>query len=92
MIAAGKMTADGLNAFSEERRKPAPEMPDVLPKELERHFRRHARAWANFQAFPPYYRRLMIRRVASGKREETRLSRLQELIELSERNERMKLM
>lgn len=92
LIAAGKMTPDGLKAFSPERRQPAPAMPTALPKELERQFRAQTEAWENFQRFPPYYRRMTARWVASAKRDETRLERLRKLIEFSDRNERIKFM
>ena len=92
LIAAGKMTPDGLDAFRPERRKPAPVLLDEIPKELERKFRAQTRAWKNFQSCPPYYRRMMARWIGSAKREETRLERLRKLIEVSECNERIKLM
>ena len=92
LIAAGKMAAAGLAAFQPERRRDYLPLPTELPKELEARFRKQPAAWKNFQNFPPYYRRAMSGWVASAKKEETRLSRLEKLIELSARNERIKLM
>ena len=92
LIAAGKMAAPGLAAFQPERRREYPPMPKELPKELEARFRKQSVAWKNFQNFPPYYRRVISGWVASAKKEETRLSRLEKLIEFSARNERIKLM
>ena len=92
LIREGKMTAAGLEAFhSRETSKAAP-MPAQLPQDLEAKFRKQAVAWENFSRFPPYYRRLMIARVASAKKEETRLKRLTQLIDHSEKNKRIKLM
>lgn len=46
-------------------------------------------AWKFFQAQPPYYRKLMTWRIISAKREETRMKRLDELIEFSAKGKRM---
>jgi uncharacterized protein YdeI (YjbR/CyaY-like superfamily) len=92
LIAEGKMTAAGLAAFTSAKRRETPKLPTEMPKELEAKFRKASIAWKNFENFPPYYRRLMTGWVASAKKEETRLGRLQKLIEFSDRNERIKLM
>jgi uncharacterized protein YdeI (YjbR/CyaY-like superfamily) len=52
-------------------------------------FRRNARAWSFFQAQPPSYRRAATLWVISAKREETRQRRLANLIEHSNRGERL---
>ena len=44
-------------------------------------FQANARAWANFQAFPPGYRRVAIHRVVSAKGAETRARRMTILID-----------
>ena len=92
LIAEGKMMPAGLAAFNSEQRRETPVLPSVMPKELEAKFRKRPAAWKNFEKFPPYYRRMMTGWVASAKKEETRLSRLEKLIEFSARNERIKLM
>lgn len=46
----------------------------------EKKFRANKKAWAFFQAQPPWYRRVTAYRVISAKREETRQRRLTELI------------
>jgi uncharacterized protein YdeI (YjbR/CyaY-like superfamily) len=90
LIAEGKMTPAGLAAFnSKQRAKP---LVDEIPKNLEAVFRKQSTAWKNYENFPPYYRRMTARWVADAKKEETRLGRLQKLIELCARNERIKLM
>jgi len=67
-------------------------MPTKLPKILEDKFRKQRGAWANYEKFPPGYRRVTAGWVASAKREETRIKRLEKLIESSARNQRMEFM
>ncbi len=92
LIAEGKMTPAGLQAFSPRARRETPPMPTRLPRDLAHRFRMQSEAWEHFQRFPPGYRRITIGWVASAKKEETRLKRLQQLIESSARNERIKFM
>ena len=63
-----------------------------MPGELEQCFKQKLEAWENFQNFPPHYRRLMIGWVASAKKAETQMRRLEKLIDYSARNERIPLM
>lgn len=89
MIAAGQMTPAGLSAYQgAEKRLVAPQ-PKVLSKLLEEKFRKQRAAWANYEKFPPGYRRMTAGWVASAKKEETQLKRLEKLIEFSARNERI---
>jgi uncharacterized protein YdeI (YjbR/CyaY-like superfamily) len=90
LIAARKMTAAGLEAFRPERKSEA--HPTELPENLETAFRRQVKAWKNFQQFPPSYRRMTIAWVASAKKEETRMKRLEKLMEFSAANRRIKFM
>ncbi|HEV2491373.1 MAG TPA: YdeI/OmpD-associated family protein [Candidatus Acidoferrales bacterium] len=98
LIAEGKMTPAGLAAFEGHESRRIEPKPTVMPKALEREFKkkdaaRHGgQAWKNFQAFPPGYRRMTIGWVASAKKEETQRKRLAKLIEFSARNERIKFM
>lgn len=92
LTAEGKMTGAGLASFKSAHRLKTPPMPARLPKELEARFKKHSLAWENFQTFPAYYRRMTTGWVASAKKEETRLKRLQKLIEFSARNERIQFM
>ena len=92
LIEEGKMAPAGLAAFQPERRRDRAARPTEMPKELEARFRKETVAWKNYQNFPPYYRRATTLWVAEAKKEETRLSRLEKLIELCARNERLKLM
>jgi uncharacterized protein YdeI (YjbR/CyaY-like superfamily) len=71
--------------YSYEQRKSA-----KLPEPLERRFKRHRTAWEFFQAQPPGYRRTATWWVISAKKEETRLRRLETLIEDSARRRPVK--
>ncbi|HEX2713949.1 MAG TPA: YdeI/OmpD-associated family protein [Candidatus Acidoferrales bacterium] len=92
LIAAGMMTPAGLQAFSPQARRETPPKPRRLPTDLAHQFRMQSDAWKHFQRFPPGYRRITIEWVASAKKEGTRVKRLQQLIESSARNERIKFM
>ena len=92
LIAEGKMTPAGLRAFNPQVRRETPSMPERLPKDLEKQFQMKSDAWEHFKRFPPSYRRITIGWVASAKKEETRLKRLNQLIEFSARNKRIKFM
>lgn len=85
----GLMSPAGVRAF--EARKPERtgvysserERPARLEAEHERHFRANRAAWDWFTARPPSYRRTATHWVISAKRKETRLRRLQQLIDCS---------
>ena len=63
------------NQYSHERGEQAFSDTEVVQ------FRANARAWTNFQAFTPGYRRVAIHRVVSAKKDETRAKRLSILID-----------
>ena len=63
--------------------------PRELAPEYEKIFRQNKAAWKFFQEQPPGYKRLMIFRTMGAKKEETRLRRLKQLIESSEKGERL---
>ena len=50
-------------------------------KEFEEIFRQNKKAWRNFEAMAPYYKKAVTHWVTSAKREETRLKRLNILME-----------
>jgi uncharacterized protein YdeI (YjbR/CyaY-like superfamily) len=93
LIAAQRVRPAGLAAF--ERRDEAKSgvysyeqrHTSAFTPEQERRFRANAKAWARFQARPPWYRRTATWWVVSAKRDETRERRLTTLIESSERGE-----
>ena len=92
LIVDGKMLAAGLKAYNSAGRRDVPPMPTELPKGLEENFRKHRAAWANYEKFPPGYRRMTAGWVASAKKHETQIRRLEKLIEFSARNERIEFM
>jgi uncharacterized protein YdeI (YjbR/CyaY-like superfamily) len=76
--AFGRRSDDRSSIYAyEQRRNP------VLPPAFEKKFRANRKAWTFFTAQPPGYQRQMTFRVVSAKREETRVKRLDELIQIS---------
>jgi uncharacterized protein YdeI (YjbR/CyaY-like superfamily) len=92
LIAEGKMMPPGLKAYNSADRRDVPPMPTEMPKDIEAIFRKQRAAWANYEKFPPGYRRVTAGWVASAKKEETRIKRLEKLIEFSARNQRIEFM
>jgi len=91
---AGKMTPAGLAAFESRDEAAAArysfEQKNVaFDAELEKTFRKNKKAWAFFEAQPPGYRRIATWFVMGAKREDTRAKRLERLIEVSGRGERL---
>jgi uncharacterized protein YdeI (YjbR/CyaY-like superfamily) len=93
--AQGRMTEAGREAFSRRREEKSGtysyEQRDTaqLSRENEAMFRKSRKGWKFFEAQPPGYRHLMIHHVVSAKRPETRQSRLQKLIDASEKGVRL---
>lgn len=94
LIEQGQMRPGGLKAFEarQENRsgiysyeQRSPELPDEYRKLLEK----NSRAWEFFVAQPPSYRKAANWWVLSAKKEETRLRRLDELIEHSAHKQRI---
>ena len=92
----GRMHAAGLEAY--EKRDPErtgiyafENAPHTLSPAYEKKFRQNKKAWKFFEEQPPGYKKLMIFRIMSGKKEETRLRRLEQTIEVSEKGVRMGL-
>lgn len=90
----GLMQATGLKAFAarQENRsgvysyeQRSPELPDQYAKKL----RKNAATWKFFQAQPPSYRKAVNWWVVSARKEETRLMRLDRLIQLSAAGQRI---
>ena len=90
LIKKRRMTKSGLAVFTPERKVEA-HPTEMLPA-LKKRLQSNKTAWANFQKFPPYYRRGTIAWVSSAKKEDTQLRRLQQLIEPSAKNQRIKFM
>jgi uncharacterized protein YdeI (YjbR/CyaY-like superfamily) len=95
LMELGRMAPAGLAAF--ERRDPSEagaysfEQADPrLDQEMRRRFGRNRKAWAFWEAQPPGYRKAATWWVISAKREETRLRRLEKLIEDSANARRLR--
>ncbi|HXQ72123.1 MAG TPA: YdeI/OmpD-associated family protein [Pyrinomonadaceae bacterium] len=89
-----RMHAAGLAAY--EQRDPKrtgiyafENAPCELSAEYEKEFRKVKGAWEYFQTYPPYLKKTVSYWVMSAKKEETRLARLQRLIESSAKGERI---
>ena len=92
--AEGRITEPGREAFArfdpaKHREYSFEARPEAFPPELEKVFRKNRAAWAHFMEQPPGYRRTAIHWATSAKREETRLRRLDQLIEVSAAGERL---
>jgi uncharacterized protein YdeI (YjbR/CyaY-like superfamily) len=92
LIAEGKMMPPGLKEYTSADRRDVPPMPTEMPKDLAEKFRKQRAAWTNYEKFPPGYRRMTAGWVASAKKEETRIKRLEKLMEFSARNQRIEFM
>jgi len=95
LISEGRMRPSGLKAFearkenrsgiySYEQRSPE------LEAKYAAKFKRNKTAWKFFQSQPPSYRKMLNWWVISGKQEETRIKRLEKLIEASARARRLR--
>jgi uncharacterized protein YdeI (YjbR/CyaY-like superfamily) len=78
---ARKENRSGIYAYEQRSEK--------LPDPYERTFRKNKTAWAFFQAQPAGYRKVAGWWVVSAKKEETRLKRLEKLIEESDLQRRV---
>ncbi len=91
----GRLTSAGREAFSHrteaKSRTYSYEQRVEVPLSLEElaQFRKNRVAWRFFEAQPPGYRRLVIHRIVSAKRPETRQGRLAKLIEASKNGVRL---
>lgn len=63
-----------------------------LAPDLEKQLRANKRAWGFFQAQAPSYQRLMIFRVMSAKKEETRVKRFSVLLDYSAKGKRLDML
>jgi uncharacterized protein YdeI (YjbR/CyaY-like superfamily) len=94
LIAEGRVAPAGLAAFERKEDSRAGrysfEQGGVtLGAEYEARLRANAKAWADFTARPPSYRKTVTWWILSAKREETRLRRLDVLIEHSAKGEKI---
>ena len=96
LIKAGRVAPAGMAAYERRSGDTAPysfeQRPEAFPSPYDKQFQAHKKAWKFFEAQPPGYRRVAIWYVISAKREETRQKRLEHLIGLSARGERLELL
>jgi uncharacterized protein YdeI (YjbR/CyaY-like superfamily) len=89
----GLMEPPGLRAFEArdvtKQGYSYEQRPAELEPDYEKRFKKSKKAWKFFEAQPPYYRKTLTFWVMSAKREETRLKRLNRLIEESENERRI---
>jgi uncharacterized protein YdeI (YjbR/CyaY-like superfamily) len=86
LSAEGRMRPSGLGAFEARKENRSgiysyEQRSDTLPDPYARRMRKNKAAWAFFEAQPPTYRKMICWWVVSAKKEETRLTRLNALIE-----------
>lgn len=97
LIKHGLMQPAGLKAFEERDKAKArfysyEQLSKGLSKELEAQFKRQKGAWSFFSAQPPGYQRTITFWVMSAKQEETKNKRLDRLIEVSAKKQRVDLL
>ncbi|HEY6804958.1 MAG TPA: YdeI/OmpD-associated family protein [Pyrinomonadaceae bacterium] len=93
----GRMLAPGLRAFAarEDKRTGVyafENKPRELSAEYKKKFQMNKQAWEFFHAQPPYYVKVCSFWVMNAKKEETQLRRLDQLIDISAKNERLGLL
>lgn len=94
LIEQGRMRPEGLRAFQARKENKSgiyayEQRSGTLDKPYEDKLKRNKAAWDFFQAQPPSYRKVAVWWVVSAKKEETRLKRLEKLIEESAQGRRI---
>ena len=97
LITQGLVAPPGLKAYRERDPKRQTlylyeQQDGPLDPRYVKQLKANARAWTFFEALPPGYKRLMIRRIMSAKREATRERRLADLLSMCAAHKRMELM
>ncbi|HEX8841539.1 MAG TPA: YdeI/OmpD-associated family protein [Sphingomicrobium sp.] len=91
--AAGLMTPAGERAYEENKHKSGLYAYENEQRELtadeERLFRKNKRAWADWEERPASYRKSALHWITGAKKAETRVKRLNELIEVSAAGRRL---
>jgi uncharacterized protein YdeI (YjbR/CyaY-like superfamily) len=100
LIKNGQITQAGLNKidlylktgkvdWKVEPKIKSQKKPLIVPKFIEKHFSNHQPAWDHFKALAPSHQRNFIRWIADAKREETRMKRLNESVDLLKENKKI---
>jgi len=92
LIEQGRMTLAGLKFYEEGLKKPThdagiPKNPP-MPEELKKALDKDLKAKENFNNFPASIKKMHYRWILRGKRKETRIKRINFIVESSERDER----
>jgi uncharacterized protein YdeI (YjbR/CyaY-like superfamily) len=92
LLKEGKMSEFGIKMYKEGLRKKAfdahvPTNPDI-PQELKDALSKNSKAKDFFEKLPPSAKKMCYRRIIYPKREETRLKRIRELIQMCEAGRR----
>lgn len=90
--AEGRMKERGLEIFKARKDSTGYRIataPKELPDDLKKIFKKHKKAWAFHEAQPPGYRKMLAFWISFAKREETRMKRLQMIIDHAEKGERV---
>jgi uncharacterized protein YdeI (YjbR/CyaY-like superfamily) len=90
-----RMQPAGLKAFAARKENRSgvyayEQRPPELVEPYASQFKKNKAAWKFFQAQPPYYRKTLTWFIVSAKQEETRLKRLNILIEASAQGKRLR--
>jgi uncharacterized protein YdeI (YjbR/CyaY-like superfamily) len=90
----GRMRPAGLAAFAARKEYRSgiysyEQRPTEIPEPYAERLRQNQAAWNFFQAQPPSYRKLASWWIVSAKKEETRLKRLEKLVEVSAQGRRI---
>ena len=89
--ASGRLKPPGLNRAPTDRSYDAPRPPSMIPGYIQKALQRSPTAWRNFESLAPSYRRNYIGWIDSAKRQETKMRRLQESIQLLAAGKRLGL-
>ena len=88
MIAEGKMTPAGLEAFKGHEARAVPKIIE-MPSDLGDALKKNKKAWENFQKFPPSNKKHYFWWIMSAKRPETRDRRISEVVKRAETNKKL---
>jgi uncharacterized protein YdeI (YjbR/CyaY-like superfamily) len=94
LIREGRMTPAGLAAIERARTNGSWDLLESsdrleMPDDLDAALKAHPPAGANFAAFPPSTRKMMLGWLATARRPETRARRIERIAEAAARNERV---
>jgi len=98
LIREGRMRPEGLKAYEDAIRKPGlvydnkADGDPVIPLDLLSALKENIKAYTNFLNFSQSIRRIYIGWLNSAKREETRIRRIEKIVNLSEKNTRPGMM